>query len=228
MAVRNRVGDILLRAGVLDALQLRSALALHSQFGGSLSRIVVERSMATEDSVTHALARGLQIERAALDTLAQADAEALAKVDAALAQKLCIFPVALRESGKVLVLAMEDPTNLAIIDQIAAIARVRVVPQIAGEGEIDRAIRRHYFGESAPRPEEVDAPGRAAREAPPVLLAQVEAQAPSLSADQLKRLALLRDNQEKSGRILRALVELLEEKGALGRRELAARRPGGP
>ena len=44
-----------------------------------------------------------------------------------------------------------------------------------------------------------------------------------LSAEELQRLETVKVNQEKSSKILRALLELLLEKGELSQKELAAR-----
>ena len=44
-----------------------------------------------------------------------------------------------------------------------------------------------------------------------------------LSAEELQRLETVKINQEKSSKILRALLELLLEKGELSQKELAAR-----
>jgi hypothetical protein len=44
-----------------------------------------------------------------------------------------------------------------------------------------------------------------------------------LTQEELQRLEAVRVNQEKSSKILRALLELLLEKGALAQKELAAR-----
>jgi hypothetical protein len=46
---------------------------------------------------------------------------------------------------------------------------------------------------------------------------------PGLSAEEMQRLDTVRVNQEKSSKILRALLELLLEKGALSQKELASR-----
>jgi hypothetical protein len=44
-----------------------------------------------------------------------------------------------------------------------------------------------------------------------------------LTAEEMQRLDTVRVNQEKSSKILRALLELLLEKGALSQKELASR-----
>lgn len=274
---RNRIGEILVKARVIDELQLRSALAQLDQWGGRLSRIVAEMGLANEDVITNAICKGLGIQRVSLGNVTR-DPAALAKVDVTMAEQKGLFPVALRDNGKTLVLAMADPTDLSTIDQVAARSRARVVPMVAGEYEIETAILRHYrnvdpstsmgnrfnrtprkAAPSAEGEEEefkiVDMSGKtvmkaitdidprlAEPEPPPP--APAPAPAPAMSAsdlldeilsggssspaaglteEELQRLATVQANQEKSSKILRALLELLLEKGAMQQRELAAR-----
>lgn len=281
---RNRIGEILVKARVIDDLQLRSALASQDQWGGRLSRILTELGLATEDTITEAICQGLGMQRVQLGNISK-DAGALARVDVTLAEQKGIFPVVLKDNGKTLVLAMADPTDLATIDQVAARSRARVVPMVAGEREIEHAILRHYRNQEpvvstrfAPRPaaaqedtatsEEEDefkvvdmsgktvvkrisdilppeapvaaaaaptpAPRAAEKPAPPVpggssaadILDEILAGGTPTSEwtdEDLQRLQTVQQNQEKSSKILRALLELLLEKGQLQQRELAAR-----
>jgi hypothetical protein len=274
-APRNRIGEILVKARVIDEMQLRSALAQHDQWGGRLSRIITDMGIAKEDTLTEAIAQGLGVQRVQLGTAK--DVGALAKLDVGLAEQKGIFPVALRDNGKTLVLAMADPTDLQTIDQVAARSRTRVIPVVAGDREIQNAILRHYrnqdpavthsshaapsrSGSSSSGDEDefkvVDMSGKTvvkaiadiapnmAREnarqaaAPAAsraggagsasdLLDEILSGSPSpaevFSPEEMQRLQAVQANQEKSSKILRALLELLLEKGMVQQRELAAR-----
>jgi hypothetical protein len=279
-APRNRIGEILVKARVIDEMQLRSALAQHDQWGGRLSRIIADMGIAKEDTLTEAIAQGLGMQRVQLGTAK--DVGALAKLDVGLAEQKGVFPVSLRDNGKTLVLAMADPTDLQTIDQVAARSRTRVVPVVAGDREIQNAILRHYRNQdpavthsshSAPSrsssasssssssgdEEEfkvVDMSGKtvvkaiadiapnmarenarqAAAPAPSRsggagsasdLLDEILSASPSpaevFSPEEMQRLQAVQANQEKSSKILRALLELLLEKGMVQQRELAAR-----
>ena len=275
---RNRIADILIKARVIDELQLRSALASLDQWGGRVSRVVADLGLASEETITQAICQGLGMPRVQLGNLTK-DAAALARVDVTLAEQKGVFPVQLKDNGKTLVLAMSDPTDLATLDQVAARSRARVVPMVAGDREIEHAILRNYRGqepvekkrckpdtkpqEEGELPEEEDfkvvdmsgktivkrisdlvdpnaAPPAAAARAPAADTAASAAAGSSASdildeilaggsptsewteAD-LQRLQTVQQNQEKSSKILRALLELVFEKGAVQQRELAAR-----
>jgi hypothetical protein len=266
MTARSRIGEILVKAQVIDDLQLRSALARLDQWGGRLARIVAELGFAEEEAVVEALAKALATPRVRLGALHK-DPAALAKVDAAFAEAKAIFPVQLADQGKRLVLAMADPSDLETVDEVGRRARVRVTVQIAGELEIQAAISRHYHHQDAaqaaapksrtgsfraepspsPEPEAIAGDGgryriidMEAEDAAEQAEAEAEASAPAgagadflesifsdaaagLSAEDLKRLQGVRDNQEKSTRIVRAVMELLLEKGYLDMAALKAR-----
>jgi hypothetical protein len=265
---RNRIGEILVKARVIDELQLRSALAQLDQWGGRLSRILVEMRLASPDVITEAISKGMGVPRMQLGNVPK-DTGALAKLDVGFAEQKGVFPVALRDNGKTLVLAMSDPSDLETIDQVAARSRTRVVPVVAGDREIETAILRHYRGQEVTLTSRIgsenlvgkrtttvvddgefkvtDMSGKTmvkhissiapslAQQGPPAakggssaadLLDEIMAAGPSeavFSEEEMQRLRAVQTNQEKSSKILRALLELLLEKGMLNQRELASR-----
>src|SRR4051812_37963226 len=104
---RNRIGELLVKARIIDELQLRSALARHDQWGGRLSRVITDMGIANEETVIKAIAQATGMPRLHLGNITR-DPGALAKVDVTLAEQKGVFPVALKDSGKTLVLAMSD------------------------------------------------------------------------------------------------------------------------
>jgi len=62
-----------------------------------------------------------------------------------LAERLKIFP--LRETDSKLTLAMADPSNLLIIDEVHRLTNLRIIPVAAAESDILNAIVRYYSGE---------------------------------------------------------------------------------
>ncbi|MBI3182702.1 MAG: general secretion pathway protein GspE [Myxococcales bacterium] len=285
MAARDRIAEILVKAEVIDDLQLRSASSQQAQWGGRIAKIVVEMRFAKEDAVTKAIGDALGMQAVQLGTV-QKDPAALSKVELSFAEEKGIFPVQLKDNGRTLVLAMANPTDLETIDAVGRKVRARVQPVLSGEGDIRRAILRHYRnvepellgGPSAQAPRAAEPPPdeeefkitdlsgktvmrslesvhpglaaeveaeKAAVVAAPRITAAVESKAGSgkgiaeaaaildemlgpspaggLSAEEQKRLESLRANQHKSAVILKALAELLVEKGVSSAEELAER-----
>ena len=140
-----RIGEILVRAKLIDQLQLRSALADQQQWGGRLAKIVVEKRFAKESAVIDVLSKALGVPRVELDKV-EKDSGALLKVDPNYAKEKAVFPCALKDNGKTLWVAMADPSDIPTLDDLVMKTGARVRPVIAGETEIITAIERHYFG----------------------------------------------------------------------------------
>jgi hypothetical protein len=145
----SRVADILLKARLLDDLQVRSARARQAEWGGRFAKHVVELGFADDAAIADALARGLGLPRVDPGALPR-DPAALAKVDVKTAEEKGVFPFALRDNGKSLHLAMADPSDLEVIDFVAARSGCRIRPAVAGEREILVAIYQRYRNQAPP------------------------------------------------------------------------------
>jgi hypothetical protein len=64
-----RIGEILVRAKILDQLQLRSALAHQQQWGGRLAHVVAEKHFAKESVIVDALSKALGVARVELEKI---------------------------------------------------------------------------------------------------------------------------------------------------------------
>jgi len=278
----NRIAALVEASGRIRPEALEEALLRQEQWGGRLTRVLPEMGLIDEASLTALLAQGLKVPHVPLRGV-RPDARTLSRVDADYALEHGLFPVELRDGARTLVLAMVDPTNLAVADAVARQGGVRVAIAIAGEQELAAAQARVWPGargldvfsgvadgrvdvDEDPDAEDtgfkvVDASGRTlARsvdalmelEPPPPpppargqlgstpgldlsrassllddLLGGPGTPAPEgLTTEQLRRLEALRANQEKSSRILRALLELSAEKGLVQMAELAQRMRG--
>lgn len=69
-------------------------------------------------------------------------------IPAAKLYKCVVFPVELQTDGrgKSLVVAMTDPTNLFLVDDLQFMAGCRVVPVVAAEADIMSALNRYFPG----------------------------------------------------------------------------------
>src|SRR5256885_1217224 len=75
--MRIRIGDLLVKAGVITDLQLKAALAEQSQWGGKLGDILVRMEFITEEVLVRALSKQTGIARAELVGEADKAASAL-------------------------------------------------------------------------------------------------------------------------------------------------------
>ena len=142
---RPRLGDILLSMGVIDNLQLQSALAHQKQWGTPLGKAVVEKRFCSAEQVLDALARQTGMSRIDLDQ-EQLDPRLATVVSRKVAEQHRLVPLRLEGAkGEVLVVALAAPGTLAALDAARAVSRkARVTGVIASDGAVDRAIARLY------------------------------------------------------------------------------------
>ncbi len=155
--MRKRLGDILLERGVVDALQLHSALAYQRKWGVPLGQVVVDQRFGTGQQVLEALAFQAGMQTVDLDAQ-PADPRLAWLIPERVAEAHRVVPLRLEGQGtrdSVLVVAMAAPASLASLDAVKSVSgKPRVVAKLATDTAIQRAIGRLYrgeTGEAAPR-----------------------------------------------------------------------------
>src|SRR3989442_12521542 len=118
--MRIKIGDLLVRAGVITELQLKAALAEQQQWGGKLGDILVRMEFLTEEVLVRALSKQTGIARA--DLSGEANKPALAVVPADTAEEVGLVPTGLKDPRRVLVVAISDPLNSSATDHLASLA----------------------------------------------------------------------------------------------------------
>ncbi|MDP2340854.1 MAG: hypothetical protein Q8O67_07855 [Deltaproteobacteria bacterium] len=251
-----RLGDLLIKAGVVSDAQLNAALNEQRQWGGRLGAILVRMGALSEDLLVKALSRQLNIPRAAIgptDPIV-VPAQILERIDRATCEKGLLLPVQYVQERRALQVAVADPFNVVAIDDLTRRVGLRIETLIAGETQLLQAIGRVFGGaggiegnvggaetgfgfvsnsgasmsqppvmaaQQQTQPPQIMAPPsmtpQPAMTQPPQQVQQQQQQQPQAQAgDDLRVLA------EQQLRAVRALVELLVERGVVTRAELAA------
>lgn len=233
-----KLGELLVRANVLTESQLKTALSEQNKWGGRLGEILVRMNLLSEDILVKALSKQLAIPAYNVDALQAIPPHVRAKLPAQMARDLCVVPVQLRDDGKTLVVAMADPQNVEDVDMLRARSNCRIVAQVSGRTSILRAISRFYEGEEDLADAEssfkvVDAQGRTVVKNLADIQPQPPAPAPAPDAAAARRngvtnspaelLRTVEEVQRKEVSALKAMVELLIEKGVFTRDEYLAR-----
>jgi Type II secretion system (T2SS), protein E, N-terminal domain len=151
-----RLGDLLVKAKVINEGQLKAALGEQQKWGGKLGEILVRMSVVSEDLLVKALSKQLNVPTANLEQVAEIAPHVRAKIPAEVARDLVALPLLLKDEGKTLVVVMAEPQNLKQVDTLRSVSRLRIQPQIAGRQAIARAFARLY---GAGHPELGDADG---------------------------------------------------------------------
>ncbi len=144
---RKKLGELLVDLGVIDEMQLKSALGHQRSWGGRLGAIVVEQGYADEDRLVRTLASHLNVPVVRLSAVA-AEPRALELMASDVAKRLHVLPLRLEGANlDTLVVAMSDPTDLSVVDQLQFRTGKRIAPVLAGDREIGLALERDYDGD---------------------------------------------------------------------------------
>src|SRR2546423_4726233 len=139
--VNRRLGDLLVADGLLTAEQLKKALAEQKGSPEKLGSILVRLNLINEDQLIGFLSRQYGVPSITLAQL-DIDHDVLKLVPAPIARKYEVIPV--RKMGNSLALAMADPTNVFALDDIAFMTNLQVLPLVASQTSIKKAIDRNY------------------------------------------------------------------------------------
>ena len=137
----NMLGDLLLEAGLIDQFQLDSALSLQRNLGGQIGAALIKLGYLPEETILEFLETQQLYSRVSMDEL-DVDPALMELLPIERMRKLKVFPVELRhqEKEKVLRVAMTDPTDLRLIEDLQFSTGCRILPLLAPEEDILRAI----------------------------------------------------------------------------------------
>src|SRR6266542_1295965 len=139
--VSRRLGDLLVREGLIDNEQLARALQEQKGSSDKLGGILVKLNFVTEDKLIAFLSRQYGIQSITLSQL-DIDPEVLKLVPEQIARKYEVLPI--KRQGNQLTLAMADPTNVFALDDVGFMTNLQVVPVVASQAAIRAAVDRCY------------------------------------------------------------------------------------
>jgi type IV pilus assembly protein PilB len=142
--VNRRLGDLLVAEGLISQEQLLKALAAQKGTTDKLGSVLVRLNLISEEQLVGFLSRQYSIPSMTLSQI-KVDVDVLRLVPSVIAKKYDVFPV--KRLDNTLTLAMSDPTNVFALDDIAFMTNLRLLPVIASQAGIRRAIDRCYEGQ---------------------------------------------------------------------------------
>lgn len=140
-----RLGDILLKEGLVNEVQIQEAIRRQKSSGQRLGEILVDLRIVTEEQIAEIIGRQLGIPyrrfaQGELQPSSEGTARSVFLQD--LIRKESILPLAKTASG--LTVAMADPLDLILIDNLKKISGCRIVPVIATRSDLRSAIEAVY------------------------------------------------------------------------------------
>lgn len=140
-----RLGEMLIKAGVIHEFQLNSALSFQRQLGGRLGASLIRLGYLNEETLLQFLAEQFSLSRIDLDSqIISPQILSLVPVEKALEFSLIPFAIKIMKGTEYLFVATSDPTNIPALDEINIVAGHPVHPAIASEDAIIAAIKRCY------------------------------------------------------------------------------------
>ena len=151
---RSRIGELLVKDGRIDSTQLQSALAHQRRWGGRLGRAIVHLGFMQEPAVLEVVGRQLGVEVVEIGDRT-IPAEVLRLVPERLVRERRVLPLARLAEGRrgPLVVALAEPGNLGVVDEIAFATGLQIRPVLASEADLERAIARNLDGIATPPPD---------------------------------------------------------------------------
>jgi type IV pilus assembly protein PilB len=139
MAVK--LGEMLIKAGLIGQEQLQEALGAQKQTGEKLGYVLVNLGYVKEDEITQLLSEQYGVPSINLRHF-EIDDTVIDLIPSEVAQKYLVVPV--NRTGATLTIAMADPTNVFAMDDIKFMTGYNVEPVVASEMAIREAIENYY------------------------------------------------------------------------------------
>src|SRR5437016_14412784 len=144
--VNRRLGDLLVAEGLVKQDELQRALAEQKGTTEKLGSVLVRLKLVNEEQLTGFLSRQYGIPSITLSQL-DIDPGILRLVPPQIAKKYEVLPV--KRAANTLTLAMADPTNVFALDDVSFMTNLQVLPVVASQAAIRRAIERNYENQGA-------------------------------------------------------------------------------
>ncbi len=136
-----RLGDLLIKQNLISQDQLMSALEQQKRSGRKLGRVLADNAFVTEEQISEALARQLNIPYINLKYY-NINPELVRLLPENQARRF--RAIALEERNGALLVGMADPTDLLAFDEIARIVKRDIDVAVVTEGQLLESIDRGY------------------------------------------------------------------------------------
>jgi len=140
-APADRIGDQLVHEQLITREQLQQALDDARANGTRIGYSLVKLGFLSESDLVRALARQHRVPAVDLERV-RLDQRILKLIPAEFAAKHQVLP--LRRVGRTLTVAMSNPTDLGVIDDLKFLTRLDIEAVIAGDFTLKRIVEREY------------------------------------------------------------------------------------
>ena len=137
----DRLGDVLLQEGLVTREQLSSALGECRATGMPLGYVLAKQGSVPDVEITRIVARQLRVPAVDL-TRFEVDQKILKLIPADVAKRQIVLP--LKREGRTLTVAMANPTDPVLLQELRFITRFDLFPVFAGEFTLRTLVDKYY------------------------------------------------------------------------------------
>jgi type IV pilus assembly protein PilB len=139
--ITKRIGEVLLERGVITRKELEKALAYQQEHGGLMGQVLIHLGFITEEEVALALTAQYGFPYLPLENY-EIDSVLTTMIPEQVARQYCLIPI--DRIGNALTLAMADPSNVKVIEEIELMTRCVVQAFVSTPSDIGTAIDKYY------------------------------------------------------------------------------------
>mgnify|MGYP001382702639 CR=1 FL=1 len=136
-----KLGEILIGEGLLTPEQLQQALDEQKKNGGKIGQIFIDLGFVPEERILFFLQQQLGMIAVNLDEW-EVDPEILKLIPGEVAKKHLVIPI--EKLGDTLTVAMMDPTDRKILDDLKFITNLNIEPAISTKRSLTAAVDKYY------------------------------------------------------------------------------------
>jgi type IV pilus assembly protein PilB len=138
-----RLGELLVKKNYITPDQLKKALEDQKLKGGRLESALIRSGFIKEDELLSFLSAQYRVPSIKISKI-EVNPNVIKLIPSSISKKYFIIPI--NRVGPKLTMAMADPSNIVVIDEIKFMTGFNVEPVVASETEIIDAIKKYYGG----------------------------------------------------------------------------------
>ncbi|TYQ13236.1 UNVERIFIED_CONTAM: type IV pilus assembly protein PilB [Acetivibrio alkalicellulosi] len=138
---KDKIGNLLVKSGVITQEQLDAALSIQSKSGGLIGKIMIKQGYITDKSLYEFLQKQMGVEFVDLEDMS-IDESVINLVSRNIARMHKLIPF--ENANGSLKVAMSDPMNIFSIDDLRLTTGLDVIPCLADEEQISAQLEKYY------------------------------------------------------------------------------------
>lgn len=136
------LGELLKKAGFVTIAQVEKAMAQQQKVKKKLGEILMDMNAVTEEDLLSTLGGQMGVPLADKEALFSPDLGLVRLIPEPFAREYGVLPLSKKDN--ILFVAMSDPENITILDNLKRLVKSEVGPLLAGQMAVQQAIKRAY------------------------------------------------------------------------------------